>query len=68
MKEHIYEGKLYNIPANYEKYIFAEYGIDYLEMPDTIGISAHLKQYFGNADVKIVYDEFITSEEKIKEI
>ncbi len=68
LKEHIYEGKLYNIPANYEKYIFAEYGIDYLEMPDTIGISAHLKQYFGNADVKIVYDEFIASEEKIKEI
>ena len=68
LKESVYEGKVYNIPANFEKYAFAEYGIGYLEMPNTIGVSAHLKQYFANSDIEKIYKELIASENEIKEI
>ena len=61
----MFEGNLYNIPLNFEKYVFAEYGIGYLEMPDTIGISAHIKTYFKDMDIQKIYDELIMTENKI---
>ncbi len=65
LKECMFEGNLYNIPLNFEKYVFAEYGIGYLEMPDTIGISAHIKTYFKDMDIQKIYDELIMTENKI---
>ena len=65
LKECMFEGNLYNIPLNFEKYVFAEYGIGYLEMPDTIGISAHVKTYFKDMDIQKIYDELIMTENKI---
>lgn len=66
LKESTYEGKTYLIPANYEKYAFAEYGIDYLEMPNDIGISVHINEYFKNVDIKKAYKELIETEKLIK--
>ncbi len=65
LKECMFEGNLYNIALNFEKYVFAEYGIGYLEMPDTIGISAHIKTYFKDMDIQKIYDELIMTENKI---
>ena len=68
LKECEYEGNIYNIPSNFEKYILKEYGIGYLEMPNNIGIPMHLKQYFKNVNIEEVYDELLKSENNIKEI
>ncbi|WP_312642517.1 DUF4422 domain-containing protein, partial [Hydrogenoanaerobacterium sp.] len=46
----IYEGIECCVPANFEIYVFAEYGIGYLEMPDNMGESIHWKQYFDNPE------------------
>lgn len=38
------------IPADFEKYTFAEYGIPYWEMPNNLGESIHWKQYFSKPE------------------
>jgi len=47
LKECLYEGEVYQIPNNYEKYAFAEYGIRYVEMPKNMGSSIHWKEFFS---------------------
>lgn len=42
-----FEGMMCSVPANYEKYIFAEYGIGYLEMPNSFGAPVHTRYYSG---------------------
>lgn len=64
LKPCVYEGVECYVPSDFKKYIFAEYGIDYLEMPSNIGHSAHIKQYFGNQDIYPLYQELM---EKIDE-
>lgn len=42
-----YEGMEVCIPANYEKYAMAEYGIGYLDIPNNMGTAVHWQQYFS---------------------
>lgn len=52
-----FEGDLYWIPCDSVKYCFSEYGIDYLEMPNSIGVSVHKGEYFRSCDIAGQYDE-----------
>lgn len=46
-KKVIFEGIECNVPSNYEKYSFAEYGIRYLDTPQNFGQAVHFNYYFG---------------------
>lgn len=46
-----YEGVIYNIPKNHEKYIFHDYGGSFTDIPSDIGISKHYKEYFSDPQV-----------------
>lgn len=59
LKKATYEGEEYLIPCNFEKYIFAEYGINYLEMPNNMGVSMHINNYFKNKDIENLYYKLI---------
>ncbi len=50
LKEFIFEGELFFVPSSYEKYAFAEYGIDYLEIPKNMGESVHWNQFFASSE------------------
>lgn len=63
-KKVMYEGMELNIPADYEKYAFAEYGMRYVDMPNNIGSSIHWKEFFsqdGQLELakKIIQDEIL---------
>lgn len=62
LKEVAYENTACYAPAEFRKYIFAEYGIDYLEMPSNIGQPAHLNQYFGGKNIRELYEKFLMLE------
>lgn len=47
LAEHEFEGMMCTVPANFEKYVFAEYGIEYLEMPNSFGAPVHTRYYSG---------------------
>ena len=47
LQECSFEGRIYHIPNNYEKYAYAEYGVRYVEMPNNLGESIHWRQYFS---------------------
>ena len=47
LQECTFEGETMYIPNNFKKYVFTEYGIDYLDMPNDINISKHLSIYFS---------------------
>lgn len=38
------------IPNNFVRYVFAEYGINYLDMPKDMGISKHINNYFSSEE------------------
>lgn len=46
-----FEGEIYYIPADYEKYVFAEYGIDYLEMPGDVNHTKHVPELFRGKNI-----------------
>lgn len=50
LKTCIFEGVEYFIPKNFGEYVFAEYGISYLDMPKNFGESIHWKQYFSQIE------------------
>ena len=50
LQEALFEGELFYIPNNFEKYAFAEYGIQYLEMPKNMGESIHWQQFFSTQE------------------
>lgn len=60
-----YEGEEFYIPANYRKYVFAEYGIDYLELPGDIGYAKHMDFYFQNKDIRERYLQLMEAENEI---
>lgn len=49
LKKCLFENIEVFIPANYEKYTFAEYGFSYLDMPKNFGEAIHWQQYFSKA-------------------
>lgn len=49
-KKVLYEGIEVNVPHNYEKYAFAEYGMRYLDMPNNIGQAIHYQEFFHTKD------------------
>ena len=51
-----FEGMTSYAPANYDKYVFAEYGIRYVEMPNNYGAPAHTR-YFKNICVTDAFAE-----------
>lgn len=63
-----YEGMKCYIPANYEKYSLAEYGMRYLDMPDIIGNSIHWNQYFKNIDLYDVYKKLTGKDYIIEQV
>ena len=67
LKEVTYEGMICCAPAEFRKYVFAEYGIDYLEMPDNIGQAAHWNTYFNGQNIQELYDEFLKMENQENE-
>lgn len=48
LKEILYCGESFFIPNNSEKYVFKEYGIDYLTVHKGFGKSIHCKEFFSN--------------------
>ena len=61
-----YEGMELNIPANYEKYVYSEYGIRYLDMPNNIGSAVHYNYYFEK-DGQLELAKQIIAENKMEE-
>ena len=49
-KKVLYEGIEVNVPHNYEKYAFAEYGMRYLDMPNNMGQAIHYQEFFNTKD------------------
>lgn len=59
-----FENEKMYIPNNYEKYVYAEYGVDYLDMPGDIGISKHVNIYFSHPEDIEGVKQLIADEEK----
>lgn len=53
-----FEGMICYAPANYEKYSHAEYGIGYLEMPNSFGSPVHT-MYFSGIDISQKYEDLV---------
>lgn len=49
LQECTFEGEMMYAPHNIQKYIYAEYGLDYLDMPNDMNVSKHIKNYFSTS-------------------
>ena len=69
LQEVVYDNEIYYMPINYKKYIYAEYGINYLDMPTNIGQAVHFNEYFSNKDIYKLYaimeESFERNEEQV---
>lgn len=56
LKEAEYDGELYYIPANYKFYALSEHGLNYLDMPISIGQAAHMNSFYKGIDIYQMYN------------
>lgn len=62
-----YMGKTFYIPKDYEKYSLVSDGINYLDMPNNMGKSVHLYEYFDSPEEMEAVRALIDTENNDKE-